>query len=430
MSSSSASRPPRRTAGHGLHLTPGAIEEMRSRLPQVAEKTVGAITEEVPSYEGALTGAMGENIRTAVQLALGGFISLASRTRGADPRTPAAPAVEGAYQLGRGEARSGRSVDALLAAYRIGARVSWREMSATAVRNGVDADMLASFAELVFAYIDELSAASVAGHTDELATSGRVRQRLLERLAHHLLAGAPEKTVLAAADRAGWEPPSTLAAAVVPEAQVRTVLAAAPEGTLQAAEDLPGLEDRVLLLVPHADGRRRRTLARLVADRGGALGPARPWREVRGSVNRVLRALELGLVGDTDTHLPRLVLTADPEALADLRARALAPLADLRPATAEKLTDTLRSWLLHHGRRDEVAAELFVHPQTVRYRMGQLRDLFGDGLEDPATVLELTLALAADHGHGHGDGDGDGDGHSDGHSDGGVKRGPDRARQE
>ena len=31
---------------------------------------------------------------------------------------------------------------------------------------------MAQFAELVFAYIDELSAASVAGHTDELSTSG------------------------------------------------------------------------------------------------------------------------------------------------------------------------------------------------------------------------------------------------------------------
>ena len=170
---------PRRTAGHSLHLTQATIDEMRSRLPagRRADRR-GAIIEEVPSYTGALAGSMGANIQNAVQLALGGFISLAARTRGADPRTPAAPAVEGAYQLGRGEARSGRSVDALLAAYRIGARVSWREMSATAVRNGVEADTLASFAELVFAYIDELSAASVAGHTDELATTGRVRQRL------------------------------------------------------------------------------------------------------------------------------------------------------------------------------------------------------------------------------------------------------------
>jgi DNA-binding PucR family transcriptional regulator len=118
---------------------------------------------------------------------------------------------------------------------------------------------------------------------------------------------------------------------------------------------------------------------------------------VRSSVDRALKAIELGLRLDTEQHLAQLVLTADQEALADLRARALAPLADVRPATAEKLADTLRSWLLHHGRRDEIAAELFVHPQTVRYRMGQLRDLYGDRLEDPATVLELTIALGAAH---------------------------------
>ena len=133
---------------------------------------MAAITEDVPSYSDALSGPMGETIRNAVELALGGFVSLAARSRGGAAQTPTAPAVDGAYQLGRGEARSGRTVDALLSAYRIGARVSWQEMSSTAVRNGVDADTLARFAELVFAYIDELSAASVAGHNDELATTG------------------------------------------------------------------------------------------------------------------------------------------------------------------------------------------------------------------------------------------------------------------
>lgn len=387
---------PRRTAGHSLHLTQATIDEMRARLPQVAEQTVEAITEEVPSYTGALTGSMGDTIQNAVQLALGGFISLAARTRGADPRTPAAPAVEGAYQLGRGEARSGRSVDALLAAYRIGARVSWREMSATAVRNGVDSETLASFAELVFAYIDELSAASVAGHTDELATTGRVRQRLLERLTQHLLEGASTETVLAAAERAGWEPPETLTAVAVPGAHVRPLLAALAPETLQAADDLPGLEERALLLVPDAHGRRRGMLLRLLRDRSAVAGPPRPWLEARASVDRVRRAVELDLPLDTEEHLATIVLTSDPDALADLRARALAPLADVRPATAEKLTATLRSWLLHHGRREEIASELFVHPQTVRYRMGQLRELYGDRLDDPATVLDLTLALGAD----------------------------------
>ncbi len=88
------------------------------------------------------------------------------------------------------------------------------------------------------------------------------------------------------------------------------------------------------------------------------------------------------------------MLRADAGALADLRAEALAPLAALRPASAEKLADTLRAWLLHHGRRDEIAEALFVHPQTVRYRMSQLRELYGDRLDDPEEVLHLTIALA------------------------------------
>ena len=50
--------------------------------------------------------------------------------------------------------------------------------------------------------------------------------------------------------------------------------------------------------------------------------------------------------------------------------------------------------MLHQGRRDAVAAELFVHAQTVRYRVQQLRELYGDRLEDPQFVLEVTLALA------------------------------------
>ena len=115
---------------------------MRAHLPAVADETVSAIIAEVPGYAGALRGAMGENIRSAVQVALGGFLSLAAGRPGTDARTPTAPAVEGAYQLGRGEARSGRTTEALLAAYRIGARVSWREMSTTRCAPGVDAATL------------------------------------------------------------------------------------------------------------------------------------------------------------------------------------------------------------------------------------------------------------------------------------------------
>jgi DNA-binding PucR family transcriptional regulator len=132
------------------------------------------------------------------------------------------------------------------------------------------------------------------------------------------------------------------------------------------------------------------------------VGPAREWALVRASYLRVLRARRLGLTTesgwpvDTEQHLTSLVVASDPEAVADLRRQVLAPFDGVRPATAERLVETLRAWLLHQGRRDDVAEVLHVHPQTVRYRMGQVRDLFGDRLNDPAVVLALTVALALD----------------------------------
>ncbi len=123
---------------------------------------------------------------------------------------------------------------------------------------------------------------------------------------------------------------------------------------------------------------------------------------VQSSYRRALRARTLTVADDvdiidTDDHLVELVLTADREAAEDLRGRVLAPLSGLRPTTAERLAETLKSWLLHRGQREAVAAELFIHPQTVRYRMTQIRELFGEGLDDPRTITELTVALAVPH---------------------------------
>ncbi len=363
----------------------------------MAEHTVLAVVDEVPGYSGWLSGEMRVNIEQAVQMALGGFVRLAEKERGSDPRIPLQPALAGAYELGRGEARNGRTMDALLAAYRVGARVAWRELSSVMVGEGLPAGTVAEFAELVFAYIDELSAASVAGHADERATTGRVRELYLERLGKLLLEGAAPELLTEAAERAGWDPPEALTAVLVPEAQVRPALAALDARTLRLPADLRESDDTTILLVPDADGGRRDQLMRSLQGQGAVVGPSRPWTAVGGSVDRARRTRSL--VGasrtavDTEVHLAALIIRSDAEALADLRRRVLGPLSELRPSTAERLERTLRAWLLHQGRRDDVAAELMVHPQTVRYRMTQLRDLYGERLRDPETVLELVVAL-------------------------------------
>lgn len=383
-----------------LDIDDTTIAALRQLLPAVAEEVVSAIIVEVPSYAGALSGRMGTNIRSAVQTALGTFLDLAGGAGRRGYGTPLGAGSEAAYELGRGEARNGRSMDALLAAYRVGARVAWRGLSQAAVRSGLPAGLVAQFAELVFAYIDELSATSASGHADELATSGRARERYLEQLTKDLLGGAPENALVADAERADWPPPRTLTALLLPSGQAHAVRRLLDGRTLMLTDVVGDLEEpAAVLLVPDADGPARARLIRLLAERKVVVGPARPWTQVRTSFARALRAMETIPSQDevpsidTEEFLVELVLGADREAHADLRARALAPLDGLRPAAAERLEDTLRSWLLHQGRRDEVAAELFVHPQTVRYRMGQVRELFGDRLNDPRQVLELTLAL-------------------------------------
>jgi DNA-binding PucR family transcriptional regulator len=346
---------------------------------------------------------MGQRIEGAVQMALGAFLQLAARPQDADPGLTLSRALEGAYELGRGEARQGRSIDALLSAFRVGARVAWRELSETAVDRGVPPLMIARFAELVFEFIDELSAASVSGHSEELASSDRERRRHLDRLGQDLLNGVPAEMLRVSAERAEWSPPDTLTAVLLPSAQTQGLVSRFGQSTLQLSGDLPGIdssESVVALLIPDMHGPNRSRLLRELRDRRAVVGPSRAWTQAQSSYHRVLQARELHLGGDgigpvdTETHLVALVLGADREAADDLRRQVLAPLDQLRPNTAEKLAETLRSWLLHQGQRDAVAADLFIHAQTVRYRMTQLRELFGERLNDPQTVLELIVALS------------------------------------
>ncbi|OKH85667.1 transcriptional regulator [Mycobacterium sp. ST-F2] len=384
----------------GLDLDEQMVQALEGVLPQMAERTVAAVTAEVPSYTDAFSGPMGQTIESAVQLALGVFLRLTTRSQGADPGPRLSPALDGAYDLGRGEARTGRSIDALLSAYRVGARVAWRELSETAVAAGLSAATTARFAEMVFAFIDELSAASVAGHSDELAAAGRVRQRHLDRLAAELLAGAPLNQLLASAEQANWKPPKTLSAVLLPESETRKLTALFTQEMLQARLDVSEMdagEPLAVVLAPDAEGHQRRRILDALAGRRAIVGPVREWSSVRASYLRAVRMRALvpdeSTVVDTEDHLVDLVLSADQDATDDLRRRVLAPLAELRPSAAERLAETLRAWVLHLGRRDAVAESLFVHPQTVRYRMTQLRELYGDRLDDPALVLEITVAL-------------------------------------
>ena len=377
---------------------------LRTYLPEVSETVVAAIINEVPAYSQPFQGRMGRVIEQAVHTSLDSFLDAAARD--APPQdgeeTAIGVGVQAARDLGRVEARAGRPVDALLSAYRVGARVSWREISRLAVARGVDSGTLGRFAEVVFTYIDELSAASVAGHNAETQSTERARMVHLDRLVRALLAGASEPELVDAAETARWTPPRTLTAVLVRDDRLLNTAAMLDPRTLTLAEDLPTgaitpPDGIALLLVPDVGGAARATLLEVLAGREAVVGPARPWQRARRSYARALRGWALPRtedVLDTDRHLPQIVLAADRSAMADLREATLAPFAELPEATAERLSETLRAWLLLQGRRELVAEALHVHPQTVRYRMGQIRELFGERLQDPDEVLAILIALS------------------------------------
>ena len=70
-------------------------------------------------------------MRTGVSEALRQFVALIR-----DPDRGRGPGREVYVGLGRGELREGRTLDALQSAYRVGARVAWRRLSAAAVAAG------------------------------------------------------------------------------------------------------------------------------------------------------------------------------------------------------------------------------------------------------------------------------------------------------
>ncbi len=381
---------------------------LRPALPGLADEIVVAIAHEVPDYARAMEGEFGQLVRLGVEVALNRFVDLL-----AAPEPDAAESRRTYVDLGRGEFRAGRSLDALLAAYRVGARLSWRRFVEAGVGGRLSPDAIYALGEAIFAYIDELSAESAEGYADEQITaageSERRRRRLVRLLAQDPPAG--QEAVRTAAAAAPWTLPRGGLAALVAATDDEDVPgeslldSIATRLARRLGEGAIGAEafGAAIVFVPDPDapGRRRR-LAAAVEDRPAALGPTVEWQHGSASVRRATAAQRLAVAGKltaatglivADDHLAELLLAADPRVAADLASARLAPLAGLADGPRARLTETLAAWLDRPGQVQAVAAALDVHPQTVRYRLRQLRDLFGERLDDPEARFELSLAL-------------------------------------
>lgn len=379
-------------------LPPEVADVLRPELPALADEIVDELSRGVPDYARPLEGPFGQALRTGVEEALGRFTTIVGNP-GADPEA----GREVYVNLGRGEMRAGRSLDALLAAYRLGARVAWRRLAAAGERAGLSPRTLYTLAEAIFAYIDELSADSIEGYAREQAAAAGALQRGRQRLAALLVQEPPvaPATAEATAANAAWRLPRTLSVLVVEaddssEGADRLAIRLGPEALVA---HLPPFN---VALIP--DPIRRSELERAVRDRRAALGPQVPWQEATVSFARAREVLRLagegGIDGDeallmAESHKLSLLLGADRRLARDVAEAALSPLDGETDLSRERLGSTLDAWLRHRGRTEAVAKALHVHPQTVRYRLARLRELFGGRLDDPDGRFELELALRA-----------------------------------
>jgi hypothetical protein len=418
---------------------PEAAEVLRPALPGLADEMIAAISIEVPDYARAMEGTFGQLVRLGVEVALNRFIDMV-----ADPGADVTRARDTYVNLGRGEFHAGRSLDALLAAYRVGARLAWRRFVDAGTAGGLPPDAIYSLGEAIFAYIDEISAESADGYAEEQSAAAGESQRRRRRLIRLLAQDPPasQEAIRTAAQAAAWALPRRLAVLVAAAAE--TAAGADASGTPPGGggEPVPGEEiveaiaarlarrlgsgaiggaasglACVFVPDPDAPGRRRQLVAAIDDGSAGArrdegsaardesspvaIGPTVPWHGAAASLRRAAAAFRLAASGDVadgplviaEEHLATLLLTADRGLAADLAASRLAPLAQLADGPRARLTETLRAWLDRPGQVQAVAAELGVHPQTVRYRLRQLRELFGTRLEDPEARFELSLAL-------------------------------------
>ncbi|MEU4428525.1 helix-turn-helix domain-containing protein [Actinoplanes sp. NPDC024001] len=368
-------------------LPPDLAAAMRPRLPGAIQAIVAGTA---PTF-GTAGAKFERDVHTAVQVALERFADLAGT---GEPALP--PRIREVFvALGAAEARENRGPEVLLGALRTAARMLLRTASQSLAEvRPVTVDELIDLAEATSAYVDELTAACTDGLARQLREQAGEGDRRRRRVADLLLrGGAPPEVLREAATGIGWPIPDTVVPVLLPSDQARDARFRFGADGVVAERG----HDAVLLLRagPRAD---RAALAEALHGRDAVVGPALGWAEVPEAVRLAEGTRELAGAGAepvfTDDHFAALALRGEPGALAVLSARRLAPLAGLRPGQREQLLVTLESWLRHWGSRTAVAAELYVHPQTVSYRLNRLRDLLGDDLDDPGARFELLLVLA------------------------------------
>lgn len=368
---------------------------LRPELDSLAEEIITEIRRSIPEYARPIDGPYGQALRVGVSMAISAFVDQVG-----DPSVPREHRDDVCRKLGQNEEREGRSLDTLQAAYRVGGRVAWQRIMKVGRRNSFSSTTMSQLADALFGYLDELASLSLAGYTEARARSAEAVEDWRRRLLHLILecAAVPDNAISELAALARWQVPTDV------------TLVAATSGATVAR---PLLDEDILidprgaepyLLIPGAlTPARLRTLHTALPGERLAVGVTVPLRDAVDSLRWARQALTMAVHGvfgpgevvNCADHLSTVWLLSDTALIDQISKRQLAALDGLTSKQRTRLLETLGAWLRTRGGAAEIAEQLNVHPQTVRYRMRQLEKTFGQRLDDPDERFALELVLRA-----------------------------------
>jgi sugar diacid utilization regulator len=331
-------------------------------------------------------------------------------------------------QLGILQARSSQSVEPILAAYRIAARVAWDEIL-RAWRGHPEAtpEALMLVANYVFAALDQVAAEVTKTYLHAREQHMQRGTRAHARLFHALISDNFDSelelqrqalalnTPLAATgyvaivcklvvgNRDGERGGQALAevagsldmprGALVHATDPSTLVVLWPAGSL---DDVEQARQFLVRLQDEAGQRSGSLRARIRAGVGGyhpgLHGISRSYLEAQQALETGRKLRPESLLHGHDDVIPHLVLAQNPRLAERFVARSLGRLMDPKLRNRTQLLETLDAYLAG-GSVKEASAALGLHRHTVLYRLEKLKELLGADLDVPATRLRLQLAL-------------------------------------
>ncbi|MEU9842621.1 helix-turn-helix domain-containing protein [Actinomadura sp. NPDC048032] len=321
---------------------------LRSRSSDLPERVLEDVWRSIPEIARASPHSSDHDARSTIDQKLRTFVRNI-----ADPAKSPEDRARMHRALGRSAYLHGVSPALLQSAYQAGARFAWRRLAEATRRSGTTADHLYGVTEAVLTSAEDLSAHALASYTEMSQEGAESLHENRHRLLQIILAeqGTIAPSVLArAADAARW--------------------------TDRLRCGLQGMRFAVGIRVD-------------VAEATQSLHTA----------EQALSLLRQGTFPSTDhvrcdDHLSTLLLLNNEHLTRRLVEHHMAALERLEPEPRRRLFEILLAWL-STGSQAQAATPLHLQPQTVRYRMRRLDELFGDKLRDPAWRFEMELAIRA-----------------------------------